>query len=78
MRVKGAGIEADMIFANGRWILICILGGLTGDMSIHRSDRTHKVKSIPFELHRRTQYCATIVGGPAIEYGSRVKCQVEV
>ena len=76
-------IEVDIIFANGRWLLICVLGGLTGGMSIHRKDQTHKLKIIPFELHRRIQtfgtlgtHYAMVVGGPAIEYRSHGQCQV--
>ena len=41
------------------------------------------MKIIPFELHRRIQafgtlgtHYATVVGGPAIEYGSHGQCQV--
>ena len=60
-----------------------MLGGLTGGMSIHGKDQRHKLKIIPFELHRRIQafgtlgtHYATVVGGPAIEYGSHGQCQV--
>ena len=61
------------------------LGGLTGGMSIHRKDQRHKLKIVPFELHRRIQafgtlgtHYATVVGrgGPAVEYGSHGQCQV--
>ena len=52
-------------------------------MSIHRKDQRHKLKIIPFELHRRIQafrtlgtHYATVVGGPAVEYGSHGQCQV--
>ena len=66
-----------------RWLLICVLGGLIGGMLIHRKYQRHKLKIIPLELHRRIQafgtlgtHYATVVGGPAIEYGSHGQCQV--